>query len=841
MADREMTPEEQRLENDLLRSLETNRDLTLREQDAILDLVKSLRKYGIDMGAGTKTLNYLKDDFGRLDKSLQSGRRSLTDISEELVALTEELESVADSTEKRELEKQIREKAAQASRAQATKFLVDSLEVAGKAFINYGLRVYKSILSNYQSNASVFQATGDIAIAEIDRNVEMVQGVAKTYSQLSGEMALLSAASKKAGSGLWALSGAVAEGISIIYSTAKDWEKFTIQAVVKEMEGAVKSMHDLSSAGAFFAGGLQEIRVNAREAFLDQTQFAKAITDNADELRAYGGTVTNGIKEFVRVNKSIDQFRGGLINAGYTIEGIADGTAMYLGMLGRIGAIQQKSAEDRARDTAEYLLNIKAISAFTGEDVKKAQARADKAAANSAIRAKLIEESTHNGVVNQAEFIQRIEAFEAMIKNVDPAQQLAVMQQRAFGVITDRAFNQAAVAEPAMRDYVVQAVEISKDFTNKKAVSGEAYQELYKQIAPAFMKSLQGFAQGYGTAFLATGQFGDINEQFNAFFGKVLQAEKIVDTTYEEIKKGAAADDKTKAAEQIIEGQRRRLQIMEKLDGGLANFASVMAETNKKIKNYLTAAESKWGKIALNTVMPGNTGPSKTETKKSSAGPGLPNSNALTPGKISPGAVSQMIASTANYGTNNIKGNLNLADLGVKKTNLEEYTVGELVKLLNEKGIYSGGSIGSYGLSAEILAGADPNIKLTREQQLALNNLWVSKLPGWNDYKKGVPGAKDQFLKNLGNQAPGIFPRGPDDNTAKLKWSDIYPKFEKGGIARSTSIAGETGPEAIIPLSGGNNIPLVLDFSELISKLNSAISAVENHNNLAERLVHAQA
>jgi hypothetical protein len=482
------------------------------------------------------------------------------------------------------------------------------------------------------------------------------------------------------------------------------------------------------------------------------------------------------------------------------------------------------------------LINIKAISAFTGEDVKKAQARADKAAADSAIRAKLIEESTHNGKLNEAEFQQRVLSFEALIKNIDPAQQLAVMQQRAFGVITNRAFNQAAVALPALRDFVIEAAETSKDFTNEKVKSGEIYQDLYKKIAPAFMNSVQGFAQGYGTAFLATGQFGDVNTQFTSFLTRVLQAEKMVNTTFKEVRSAEAADDKTKAAEQIIEGQRRRLEIMEMLDGGLANFSSVMKETNEKIKGYLNTADKEWFK-ALSGLKNKDKDNSKNTPPKTE-----PNKNTpLTPGKMSASAISDLYASSVNRDANNIKGNKTLKDLGAKKTNLEDYTVGELLKFLKEQGISTGGSIGPYGLTIKEISDYNDEAKLTRAQQLTMSNMSIANIPGWESYRRGEAGAKDTFLKNLGTYSDGVFPRGPDDDKARLKWADIYPKFEKGGIARSTSIAGEAGPEAIIPLRGGNNIPLVLDFSELIAKLNSAISAVENHNNLAERLVHAQA
>lgn len=50
-----------------------------------------------------------------------------------------------------------------------------------------------------------------------------------------------------------------------------------------------------------------------------------------------------------------------------------------------------------------------------------------------------------------------------------------------------------------------------------------------------------------------------------------------------------------------------------------------------------------------------------------------------------------------------------------------------------------------------------------------------------------------------------------------------FPKMAKGGITDGTSIAGEAGPEAVVPLPDGRTIPVTMDISQLVQKMDEMI------------------
>lgn len=63
-------------------------------------------------------------------------------------------------------------------------------------------------------------------------------------------------------------------------------------------------------------------------------------------------------------------------------------------------------------------------------------------------------------------------------------------------------------------------------------------------------------------------------------------------------------------------------------------------------------------------------------------------------------------------------------------------------------------------------------------------------------------------------------------------------QYAAGGVADKPVIAGEDGPEAIIPLSKGN-IPMDIDWTPVVQALNELIVATEEGNDIRERILKA--
>lgn len=65
----------------------------------------------------------------------------------------------------------------------------------------------------------------------------------------------------------------------------------------------------------------------------------------------------------------------------------------------------------------------------------------------------------------------------------------------------------------------------------------------------------------------------------------------------------------------------------------------------------------------------------------------------------------------------------------------------------------------------------------------------------------------------------------------------VKEALAKGGITSGPSLAGEAGPEAVIPLPDGRTIPVKMDFSELVEKFEEMIQVMKDHRDTSEKIL----
>ena len=85
--------------------------------------------------------------------------------------------------------------------------------------------------------------------------------------------------------------------------------------------------------------------------------------------------------------------------------------------------------------------------------------------------------------------------------------------------------------------------------------------------------------------------------------------------------------------------------------------------------------------------------------------------------------------------------------------------------------------------------------------------------------------------------SPNNTPRAPREDPTKPSVSPDTP-LALGGVATKPTIAGEDGPEAVIPLSKGA-VPLDIDWTPLIMAINELLAATEEGNDISERILKA--
>jgi hypothetical protein len=288
----------------------------------------------------------------------------------------------------------------------------------------------------------------------------------------------------------------VAGGISVLadlFSGAKKLQLEGLTILQTELIKTADSFKIITNSGAIFVDGMEGMRQASADAKLDLKSFAELVSKNTEVLSNLGGTVTSGTKKFTEVNKGMDKHRIQLLNLGFSYEQQAEATIDYMSMLQSAGQLEGKKAEDLAKGTADYLVNLRAISAFTGEDVKRAQERAAAAGRQLAVNAKLMDMGP--GAVDR---------FNSAIKNMEPMMQQAMMEAVAFdGTVVDKNINQLFALSPSREELFRRAYA---DFAAGLAPEEitRNYQRNLKELGMSMAQESKGVASSVGAANLAT-------------------------------------------------------------------------------------------------------------------------------------------------------------------------------------------------------------------------------------------------------------------------------------------------------------------------------------------------
>lgn len=129
---------------------------------------------------------------------------------------------------------------------------------------------------------------------------------------------------------------------------------------------AGESLEEMMHRGSAFSLAIGASEENARA-------YTKVITENANNLARFGGTVRDGRRRFEESFVAMDQYRLGLQNLGYTTEEQMEGMANYMAIQTQLGVSQQMTQEQLARGSALYLRELNGLAAITGASVQQQQ------------------------------------------------------------------------------------------------------------------------------------------------------------------------------------------------------------------------------------------------------------------------------------------------------------------------------------------------------------------------------------------------------------------------------------------------------------------------------------
>ncbi|WP_396189368.1 glycoside hydrolase family protein, partial [Flavobacterium sp.] len=229
------------------------------------------------------------------------------------------------------------------------------------------------------------------------------------------------------------------------------------------------------------------------------------------------------------------------------------------------------------------------------------------------------------------------------------------------------------------------------------------------------------------------------------------------------------------------------------------------------------------------TQKTGDTGEAGTKSPNSAAPPkGVKGAIAAAGGNMSDDEIKKMIVAHEGMRTKPYKDSLGLWTVGVghligdgKTLPPEwdrEFTKDEVMALFDK----------DYEEHKRAAESRTPKFdKMTGKGQGAFTDLtfnmgpaWLSK---WPKLKAQIEAEDTEGIaSNLAGSTWAKQVKSRSNDIIALA-EQAFPKMAKGGITEGTSIAGEAGPEAVVPLPDGRTIPVTMDMSQLVTKIDEMI------------------
>jgi hypothetical protein len=508
---------------------------------------------------------------------------------------------------------------------------------------------------------------------------------------------------------------------------------------------------------------------------------------------------------------------------GYSLEEIASGTAQYLGVVGSASTRQRIDYVNLAAESARYLENLKLITAFTGEDAKKAQAEADRLATNAAVDARIREEELRGNKEIRTK-------FDAAIKSVPASMRDMVAQSFGmYGVV----LGDNAIVLAQSTTLTKQLNSTVADITNKNVSLSElTTRSINSQIknGSAIDRELRITQGRFGIAAEVDNNLRNASQTMQSLSTTFKDRSKIdAETLKQQLVNAKAAGttpgDTAGYAKTIITAQEIQMKVQTVLDKVITQF-DVFADVSKKIIDQVSDALKKAG-FAM---------PSTPEDKPPGAKPFDPAAIQKKRFSPKPGEKAPLAGGTPP---------------GANRTRLTSQTFAGGVEPTLPAGLSATPKMGAGQITPE----------LQRKLALIARDFPSARITGMNDAefyadhaapnKHGLGRAVDFTIPNYDVaqhkkyksqlEAMGFTYVKDHYKDGGGTGQHLHAEFKDGGITNGPSLAGEAGPEAVIPLPNGRTIPVKMDVGELVEKMEELISVSRDQLSTSEKILSASA
>lgn len=387
-------------------------------------------------------------------------------------------------------------------------------------------------VDSYQQGVSGTQAALKQQTVSIQSNIDILNRLSTGAALAAEMMAMIPNPASRLGAVLLGTTSALA-------GTASEAEKLHKDALDKlgtEISATTLSYQTLTRQGMALGDGMRDLRGHAQDMQLNLGELTSVVSKNKESLVSFGGSVTGGLVRLRNYSVALGQItkdgqnlREQLYRLGYTYEDQIQGIIDYTAQQQKAGQLEGKSKADIARASAEYMVNLRAISAYTGEDAKAAQARARDASSQLLVNKKL----------RDSQDPAALEKFESAV-SIMPASMKKAMQQMVGldGTLVDKNLNLLFEASPTRRKIIEDTIADMTDTSIATADVQRRYQERVKQNADLLVQESDAVADSIGANDLVNGNLAEfsamlVENRDLGFKGKAQQnefAETIGDT-----------------------------------------------------------------------------------------------------------------------------------------------------------------------------------------------------------------------------------------------------------------------------------------------------------------------
>ena len=317
------------------------------------------------------------DDFGEvvqkqtkdLDKTLENLERELNKAVAAGDAATEA--SIKETRAKIEDEKQTRINIA-ASKQQGA-----ALINLGAGMVNFTSAMVTAAIDfakGLQSGASGTQVFGKAMRDTVKASGDLTKTIFESVSQFLAITAFVLPLGRAVKFLLVGLS-ALAQFLGFTFKKAADLSVEALEFFSNEIENAKKSWQEMTSAGANFSRGIDQIREYAGKAGMDMAMFSRAVKESQTSLAAMGMGVTEAAKRMADVRGAIkasktldDSFR----RLGYDAVEQGKLAAETMAILA-VGSRKEVYSKEQVANLAfDYAKTLRIMNDITGQDAKKA-------------------------------------------------------------------------------------------------------------------------------------------------------------------------------------------------------------------------------------------------------------------------------------------------------------------------------------------------------------------------------------------------------------------------------------------------------------------------------------